>query len=347
MALTKEQLLTFLRLPKFGNVKGFALSNYAISNDIVLDSDRDMLDFLMECRAKNISRGIPEYYLDDLKEASEAVRRIISFSEDQGIGLVTYFEKEFPAKLRGIRSKGKDVSPLLLWYKGDLKVAEMPGVAIIGTREPTKEGIKTGEYLGKKFAEAGINVISGLAYGCDKSGHVGALQAEDGKTTAFLAHGLDTVYPQEHTELAEEIVSRGGLLMSEYAIGTRGMANFFVERDRLQSGLADTCVVIQTGTKGGTLHAVRATVENKKPLYAVTFSDPSVMAQEKVQGNSMLIDLGIEPDKGMPKVKASALSSGNVEEVITELKARYSERKEPVSADSPKSEDGQYTLELE
>lgn len=71
------------------------------------------------------------------------------------------------------------------------------------------------------------------------------------------------------------------------------------------------------------------------------------MAQEKVQGNSMLIDLGIEPDKGMPKVKASALSSGNVEEVITELKARYSERKEPVSAGSPKAEDGQYTLELE
>ena len=126
--------------------KGFALSNYAISNDIVLGSDRDMLDFLMECRAKNISRGIPEYYLDDLKEASEAVRRIIAFSEDQGIGLVTYFEKDFPAKLRGIRSKGKDVSPLLLWYKGDLKVAEMPGVAIIGTREPTKEGIKAGEY---------------------------------------------------------------------------------------------------------------------------------------------------------------------------------------------------------
>ena len=165
--------------------KGFALSNYAISNDIVLDSDRDMLDFLIECRANNISRGIPEYYLDDIKEASEAVRRIITISEDQGIGLVTYFEKDFPAKLRGIRSKGKDVSPLLLWYKGDLKVAEMPGVAIIGTREPTKEGIKSGEYLGKKFAEAGINVISGLAYGCDKSGHVGALQAEDGKTTAF------------------------------------------------------------------------------------------------------------------------------------------------------------------
>ena len=118
--------------------KGFALSNYAISNDIVLDSDRDMLDFLIECRANNISRGIPEYYLDDIKEASEAVRRIIAFSEDQGIGLVTYFEKDFPDKLRGLRSKGKDVSPLLLWYKGDLKVAEMPGVAIIGTREPTK-----------------------------------------------------------------------------------------------------------------------------------------------------------------------------------------------------------------
>ena len=323
MALSREQLLAYLRLPKLGTVKGFALGDLAKDKDIVPCNARDMIELLDLCRSMNPSLRISEYTTEEMQEALDLASHLIEMSEDMGIRLVTYYEDNFPEKLRQIRSKGKFAAPLTLWYKGCLDVVDLPGIAIIGTREPTPEGIKAGHYFGKAFAEAGFNVVSGLAYGCDKSGHEGALMAENGTTTAFLAHGLDTVYPKEHSDLADEIVAKGGLLMSEYPIGTRGMANYFIERDRLQSGLSEACLVIQTGRSGGTMHAVRATIENGKPLYAVSYSSSDIMAQPKVAGNSMLINEGIDAGKGLAYGKATPLTSKNIDEVIASLKDAY------------------------
>lgn len=111
--------------------------------------------------------------------------------------------------------------PLLLWYRGDLSITNLPGFSVIGTREATPEGIVGGIYLAGEFAKRGFNIVSGLAIGCDTCGHKGALKVK-GKTTAILANGLDndSIYPPENKYLAEEIVQNGGLLISEYRIGT-------------------------------------------------------------------------------------------------------------------------------
>lgn len=79
-------------------------------------------------------------------------------------------------------------------------------------------------------------------------------------------------------------------MISEYAIGVPPGANYFVERDRLQSGLANATVVIQTGIKGGTMHAVYSTIENSKPLFAVRYKDTELCKQEKVLGNMKLLN---------------------------------------------------------
>jgi len=349
MALTKEQLVAYLRLPKFGTVKGFALGDYALNNNICLETPQDVLDYIQECREKNLARGIEEYDIDDIQKSLSNARRVIEMSEEKEIKLITYYDNDFPEKLRHISSKGKMSAPLLLWYRGNLDATKMPGIAIIGTREATPEGIKAGEWFGKKFAEAGFNIVSGLALGCDKSGHVGALNAKNGVTTAFLAHGLDSCYPPENAYLAEMIVERGGLLMSEYAIGTRGMASFFVERDRLQSGLSDACLVIQTGIKGGTLHAVRATVENRKPLFAVEYANSSLYFNPKVAGNAMLFNQGISYDNNAPLAKAERMSSSNVDEIIAKLLSNLSHTEENSKVESlPEnlalSADGQTTI---
>lgn len=338
MALSREQLLAYLRLPKLGTVKGFALGNLAKENDIVPCTARDMIELLDLCRSMNPTLRISEYTTKEMQDALDIACHLIEMSEDKGIRLLTYYDDNFPEKLRQIRSNGKFAAPLTLWYRGCLDAVDLPGIAIIGTREPTPEGIKAGHYFGKAFAEAGFNVVSGLAYGCDKSGHEGALMAENGTTTAFLAHGLDTVYPKEHCDLADEIVARGGLLMSEYPIGTRGMANYFIERDRLQSGLSEACLVIQTGRTGGTLHAVRATIENGKPLYAVSYSCSDIMAQPKVAGNSMLINEGIEAGKGLAYGKATPLTSKNIEEVITSLRSAYDRSRKSEAANDATDE---------
>ena len=103
-----------------------------------------------------------------------------------------------------------------------------------------------------------------------------------------MAHGLHTIYPKENTELAEDIVNKGGVLISEYFIGTGALPNYFVERDRLQAGLSIATIVIQTGIIGGTMHAVNATLESNKILSAVNYK--SNLFSEKVLGNNMLIE---------------------------------------------------------
>ena len=140
----------------------------------------------------------------------------------------------------------------------------------------------------------GYNIVSGLALGCDSAGHRGALKYQDGKTTAFLAHGLDTVYPPENERLAEEIVERGGLLMSEYPVGDTVNRYFLVARDRLQAALSAATIVIQTGLHGGTNHAANTTLISGKPLFCVKYGNESLMHSEKVEGNIALVSKGAQ-----------------------------------------------------
>ncbi len=312
MALKTEQLLTLKQLPSIGDAKVFSMANYAVDMNLSIDGIKDLLDFVNSCISKKIVKGIKKEYqngfdIDDMQSASNIATSIIGRSEDAGINVVSYYDKLFPDSLKAIKTvSGKSDSPLILYYKGSLKRLEShKGIAIIGTREPTSEGVKAGEYFSEMFAKEGFNIVSGLAIGCDSSAHRGALNG-GGLTTAFLAHGLDTVYPKENKDLAQRILDNGGLLISEYPIGTSPMANYFVARDRLQSGLADATLVIQTGVKGGTMHAVNATINNQKPLFAVQYKDEVVCKYEKVQGNIMLLAKG----------SAKPLTAANVDEVI-------------------------------
>lgn len=252
-------------------------------------SGQDVFDTIRELRLKPFADMDSEYFCG-LEQKAE---HILENSEDMGIKAVSIFDSTYPSRLRATTDEnGKLCPPILLFYKGDLSIAELPSIAIIGTREPSPEGVKAGLFFGEKFANLGLNIVSGLAIGCDSTGHKGALKA-NGKTTAFLAHGLDTVFPAENEGLAEDIVANGGLLMSEYAIGTPVSAYRLVARDRLQASLGDATIVIQTGIKGGTMHAANATLEAGKPLYVVNYNDDvSWRFRDKVQGNLYLQSRG-------------------------------------------------------
>ena len=166
-------------------------------------------------------------------------------------------------------------------------VNESIGVAVIGTREPSSLGYKIAERLGYKFGEAGLNVVSGLAIGCDTGGHKGSLQAH-GLTTAILAQGLDKVYPKENKELADSIIDNGGCLISEYFVGSVSQASNFVERDRLQAGLSHAVVVVETDIKGGTMHTVKYAEKYQRILACFDHKEKEIN-HPKSQGNRMLI----------------------------------------------------------
>jgi DNA processing protein len=317
MGLTKEQILTLTFLKGIGPKKILSIGTTINDRELHVDSYEGLHEVMKGMKDKKIQN----VSLDDLNAAYRDARKTIEYSESKGIGLLGYYDEEFPQNLRNtINEEGKLDPPLLLWYRGDLSVLSTTGLAVIGTREPTKVGVAGGEYLAGEFAKRGLNIISGLAIGCDTCGHKGALKV-GGKTTAILANGLDhdSIYPEENQDLAEEIVNSGGLLLSEYRIGTTVNRYNLVARDRLQAGLASATLVIQTGVKGGTMHAANATLMANKDLFVMQFKDEVTNNHEKCLGNAYLIKKGAKYIKGSDNIDSISENIKKTKTTVTDL----------------------------
>ena len=287
MALSAEHILTLQQLKGVGTKTIFKVAEQVINP---ISSIEELCAFWNTLKGKKLEAiGV-----DEIVEANNSAKRIIAASANASIGLVGYYDESFPDILRHtINEDGKPDPPLLLWYRGDLSVASLPGLAVIGTREATPEGIAGGMFISGEKEKRGFNIVSGLAIGCDTCGHKGALKV-GGKTTAFLANGLDhdSIYPEENRDLAEEIVAKGGLLLSEYPIGQSVNRYALVARDRLQAALSLATLVVQTGVKGGTMHAANTTLKAGKTLYTMKFKDEVTNQHEKCLGNAILVKQG-------------------------------------------------------
>lgn len=194
--------------------------------------------------------------------------------------------ERWPASFSKIKN-----SPVLLYAKGDLSALQTAyKVAVIGTRTPTEHGAKVARRLGQIFAEEGLCVVSGLANGCDENGHKGALDA-GGKTIAILPSPLDNIMPESNRELADRIVSSGGLLLTEYGPGHAVQRGNYIERDRLQSALSQAVVVVETEKTGGTMHTVNFALEQKRLLACYRHSS-KYNDVPQTEGNRMLLEGG-------------------------------------------------------
>lgn len=310
--ITAETIIALKQFKGVGNKTIFKIANLASER---VDSPETLYELLSKNKiGKNLC-------LDDVEGAYTVARRIIERSAQEGIGVLPYFDEAYPEILRQcVDEKGKLDPPILLYYRGNLEALKRPGVAVIGTREPTANGVVAGKYFAAQFAQRGYNIVSGLAIGCDTTGHEGALSVE-GVTTAFLSTGLEwrSIYPQENVDLAKRIVEKNGILLSEYAIGENPGRFGFVARDRLQAGLACATIVVQTGEKGGTMHAVTATLAAGKPLFAVEYKNEVDVKHEKVQGNIQLVK----------KNQALPLRSKELEAAIATIEAWREKSVEP------------------
>ena len=224
-----------------------------------------------------------------LEQLVENNRQLLMKSMEQGIQAYTFLDPDFPVFLNKLAQPCQ-----LLFVKGNAALLQEKAIAIIGTREISPLGEKVGRHFAKYVVDKGWVVVSGLALGCDTSGHRGCLEA-GGKTIAVLAGGLDSIYPKQNTPLAEEIIKTDGCLISEYPIGVSSNPYRLIARDRLQSGLASGVMVVETGEKSGTMHAVNHALAAKKPIgccdfdkFAPDHCDTHIHAM----GNRMLIEQG-------------------------------------------------------
>lgn len=185
--------------------------------------------------------------LSFMQQLPPAVEKAVNIMDYCRIGTVFYDDPDFPPLLREIPD-----APFLLYYRGVLPDPAKAAAAIVGTRQPTGNGIKAALQLGAECGHAGIPVISGLARGIDTFAHRGALDG-GGTTTAVLACGLDRFYPVSNTRLAARILETGGCILSEYAPNEAPRPYRFPQRNRLISGLSRATVIVEAPVKSGAL----------------------------------------------------------------------------------------------
>ena len=158
--------------------------------------------------------------------------------------------------------------PKFLYAIGNLEILNNLGVAIVGCREATEYGKKAATYFSYNLAKQDVSIISGLAKGIDSWAHIGALKA-NGKTIAVVGNGLDIIYPKENEKLAKEIIKRGGVIISEYPLGTKPEKEHFPARNRIISGLSNAVLVVEAKEQSGSLITADFAMEQGKEVYVV------------------------------------------------------------------------------
>lgn len=222
----------------------------------------------------------------------------------------------FPDFLRFIA-----LPPAGIYVKGNLPSKDKKKVGMVGARMCTPYGMSAARSIGKSLAEAGAEVISGMARGVDAYSHEGALNGK-GRTFAVLAGGVDVIYPRENAGLYNRILENGGGIISEYYIGEEPLPGMFPQRNRIISALSDAIIIIEARRKSGSLLTANYAMDQGKDLYAL----PGRITDELSQGTDELIREG-------------AFCIASVEKLLTDLGLKGCER---VS-----SEDNKIILEKE
>ena len=175
---------------------------------------------------------------------SALVQRSLEWLEEDGNHLLTLADERFPQTLLETADP-----PLVLFVKGRIELLEHPALAVVGSRSATARGIRDAEAFAQALSDSGLTIISGLAIGIDSAAHRGGLMGP-ASSIAVVGTGLDKVYPARNRELAHRLAAQGALV-SEFPLGTPPLASNFPRRNRIISGLARGCVVVEAATKSG------------------------------------------------------------------------------------------------
>ena len=192
------------------------------------------------------------------------------FIQKNHIKVLVKGNQGYPSKLEHCMD-----APHVLFYKGSSDLLNKRVVSVVGTRSPSQYGKDRVVELMAVLGQYNVMVVSGLAYGIDTVVHKEALN-NTLETIGVLGHGLDQLYPHANKALAADMLQQGGLL-SEFMQGIQPEKQNFPKRNRIVAGMADAVVVVESGSKGGSLiTADIANSYNKDVLaYPGRATDPS------------------------------------------------------------------------
>ena len=219
------------------------------------------------CEALLLARGEP---------VAQQIASALEWAQHHDQFILTQDQTQYPTMLRQIAD-----APIVLFAKGALSRLKQPALAIVGARHATADGLDHASDFASALTRQGWCVISGLAQGIDAAAHRGALQAgsTEGGTIAVLGTGADVVYPRHHAELVRRILSEGGLIMTEFPLGTPARPHHFPRRNRIVAGLSHGVLVVEAALKSGSLLTARLAVEMDREVFAIPGSIHSPLSR--------------------------------------------------------------------
>lgn len=256
-----------------------------------------------------IQAGIEPEIADEFISWREtiSVEKINFGLEEANINVYTLADDEYPPLLREISDP-----PPALFVRGKLPAAGVPAVSIVGTRRCTPYGIRMAEEISSELARQGVAIISGLALGIDGFAHQAAIE-QNGLTVAVLGSGVSQsdVSPASHIPLGEQIVKRGGALVSEYPPGFKPTVYSFPARNRIIAGLSLGTIIIEAPKTSGSLITAARALDYNREVFAI----PHPVTSEAGTGCNELLKRGAGLVRNAQDV-LEYLQLQNIKEVI-------------------------------
>lgn len=247
--------LALTQVPNVGCVHAKILALHFGSASAVFKANRSLLE-----KIEGIG-GIRAGSIKSFKDFKKAEDEV-AFVEKYKIKPLFITDKEYPQRLLNCYDP-----PTMLFYKGTADLNASRIVGIVGTRTNTDYGKQFTEKFVKDIVSSNVLLISGLAFGIDGIAHKAALKNKLA-TVGVLGHGLDTIYPPEHSGLAKDMVKHGGLL-TEFGSKTKPDKHNFPSRNRVVAGICDATILVETGIKGGSMITAEMANGYNRDVFAV------------------------------------------------------------------------------
>lgn len=237
---------------------------------------------------ETLSRVVPLDVAEGLARgpAPEVLSRALRWLDAPDHHLVTFADEGYPALLREAGG-----APPLLYVVGDIARLSVPSVAIVGSRNATRQGLQDAQAFARALSECGLAIVSGLAVGIDTAAHRGGL-AGPGSSIAVLGTGADILYPRRNAELCAELARRGALV-TEFPLGTPPTRENFPQRNRIISGLARGVLVVEAATASGSLITARFACSQNREVFAIPGSIHSPLSRgchEMIKAGAKLVE---------------------------------------------------------
>lgn len=223
--------------------------------------------------------------LKNLNDILPFAERELQYDEQHGIEVLCFNDDNYPQRMRECAD-----APLVLYKRGTANLNKQRTLSIVGTRNCTPYGRDLIRVFIRELKSIcpDVLVFSGLAYGVDICAHRESL-ANGLDTVGVVAHGLDTIYPRMHTEMAKEMSQKGGGVITEYTTNTQPMPKNFVQRNRIVAGCADATLLIESANKGGGLITCSIARSYSRDVFAF----PGAIGAEYSEGcNNLIRDNG-------------------------------------------------------